>query len=215
MNLTLARSIVRRVVPNGAEAAAVFTNVAVDQAILETLVRFVDRTRFLNRTDNVVLTASAAAMGTLPTGFRPEMLVRAWIATEGDLFVVDHETLIRDQLCDTGTGTPAELAFTAAYPTPAGEVWPTPDANYTLKVQWRPAFTLWTPGADGDTTTPALPDDVLWRVLPTGAAANLIKAERADVAFYSARWAEYLDIERELAGTGGMGVVSVTREKDE
>lgn len=211
MNLTTARLVTTRNLNEGSNTT-LYPAEAVDTAIIEVLTRFCRKTRFLLTTSDVVLTHAAAAMGTFPTGFRPDMAVRAWIATEADVEIIDHESLQGYQNADDGEGVPEYLAFTSLT---TGEVWPTPDAAYTLTLRWSKPFTSWTPGVAGDGVTLELPDDVLYELLPIGPAAALTRANRAEPHFTGPAWQQYLAFEREMAGSGGAGVRAVVREKDE
>jgi hypothetical protein len=115
-------------------------------------------------TSDVTVTAATAAVSlTGLTGFRPEFLLRCWIGDGDDLDRVDHSAMRERRRTDAETGTPDSIAFLTWT---GAEVYPTPTANATLKVQWVPPFTISAESCN-------VPDDLLRNAIRHGAPVAL------------------------------------------
>lgn len=105
---------------------------------------FIWFTKCTRQTNNITITEDSSAFDlSAVTGFRAERALRFWIPSENELVNIPHETLLAFQESSEREGVPEKIAFTSAT---AGELYPTPDANYTGKVMWVPPHTTWTPG---------------------------------------------------------------------
>lgn len=109
-------------------------------------------------------------------------------------------TLSDAQIGQPQSGQPQAVAFDT---TTTGQVYPTPDKNYTLNFQWSDLFTTWSPGGSGSTTI-NLPDDLLRPALYYGAVLYLQFNETADnatIAVTRERWENAI---QELSGKNSL-----------
>jgi hypothetical protein len=199
MNLTTARQWLKGEARNAGDTS-MYDDSDYDRALILAMQDFNRRTRFLQTTSDVVITAGAVAMGTLPTGFRSALTLRLWCPAKGRLRLIDYPSLLYKAVNDTGTGYPRYVAFKSWS---TGEVWPTPDANYVLKLLWLSPITLWTPGAPGDAITLELPDEVLPGIIATGGVYHLQANQTDGIADKCRREFEQYIIEN--MGRGGLG----------
>lgn len=176
MNLASARDFVRQFARNAGDSS-IHPDANIDRAIQLACDEFLRRTRLLRTVSTLSLSLGSAALPALPTGFRPERLIRAYIAGQGELDVTDHATLAARRLAYNETGLPEIVAFTSWT---SGEVYPTPGSAYTLSLLWHEPMVTWTPGAAGSSVTPNIPDDQLRPILCWGATAYLMMTEESN-----------------------------------
>jgi hypothetical protein len=212
--LTTARALVRQFARNAGESS-MYSDADVDRAIQAIGDDWIHHTRCTRTLSDLSLTADDSDLPSLSSlataGFLPEQIVRVYIASEGDLSVVPHETLLYEQEVNPRTDTPEWLAFTTAT---AGEVYPTPDTAYTLKVLWVPPLTSFTAGtASPDAVSLNIPDHHLRLALIYGATA-LLQHNEVEHAYATASWQKYLVWRASHAGTGGMGAKTIRRSKE-
>jgi hypothetical protein len=201
MNLSTARLWLKGEARNAGDSSS-YDESDYDRALILAMQDFNRRCRFLQTTSDVAITAGAVTLGTLPvaTGFRPALALRAWVPAKGRVKLIDYPALLYKAVNDTGTGYPRYVAFKSWS---AGEVWPTPDANYVLKLLWLSPITLWTPGAPGDAITLDLPDEVLPGIIATGGVYHLQANQTDGIADKARREFEQYIIEN--MGRGGLG----------
>jgi len=176
---------------------------------------FIWFTKFGRQTSNLSLVEDTSTFSASLTSFRPDRVVRVWIPSENELAVVPHETILAFQESAEREGTPEKICFTdTTSGTIAGEVYPTPDANYTAKVMWIPLFTSWTAGTSSPDSTLNLPDDVALQVFSTGAVAKL-QMNEPEHGYAQLLWKEYLIYRQSMRGAGSTGAKSFTRPEVE
>jgi hypothetical protein len=207
MTLSEARAYVGQFARN-AGGEDVYSLADKDRAIRLVGEQFCRVTRCLPRVDAVALTAGSAVAPVASIGgaFRPERLVGARLAGASGTLALCGWDPLQDLLADRpATGKPAKLAFED----PAtANVYPTPDANYTVRVRWWQPFTSWTPGvasvvADGITLN--VPADLLAQILPYGPPA-VLQHNVPEHRYASESWRKYLAIEAGLRGANNLGV---------
>lgn len=184
MTITEARALLLAFAANKGETS-IYGEVAQDHAIMaigEDVITFSDCTL---RTDSVTLTSGSDALPALPTNFLPNRLRRAYltgsnvvISAADDtpaLQPVDYMQILKMRIMEAEEGQPTEIGFDSLT---GGYVYPKPDENYTLKLQWLEPFTTWTAGtADGTTLATVLnvKDQLLRQAIMTGGVYMLHK----------------------------------------
>jgi hypothetical protein len=208
MNLTEARAFVRQFARNAGDSG-MYPDSEIDRAIQTVCDDFIDYVRCTRTTTALALTAGSSSLPALPSLFRPERLLRAWIPAKGVLDKLGHGDLLKLQIDEGNTGLPQFVAFDSFS---TGEVYPTPEAGsaYSLKIQWYEPLTVWTPGG-ADPGTLNLPDDYLRQILIYGATATLQHNE-PEHKFASESWKKYLAYRLQMHGRGGLSGVISNRE---
>lgn len=179
----------------------------IDRAIQAVADDFIHATRCTRTVANIAITEAAAALGSFPSGFLPEMILRAWITGKGDLDIIDHSELVKLQVQTTNedgdelTATPRYLAFSSLT---TGEVHPTPDDDYTLKIQYVAPFTSFTPGQSTSSTVLNIPDHYLRNILVYGATA-LLQHNEEEKRYASTSWRKYENFRDSCIGAGNLG----------
>lgn len=212
MTLTTARAWVRSYARGGGSATQ-YSNTDIDHAIIDICERFLRKTLAVQVAGTVALTADSAAFDVSGlTLFRPERILRANVLTlECELELTDWEAQYRKQIECTSTGRPKTLAFETSFAT-GGEVWPTPDVNYSLRLRWWQSFSAFTPGTASDaTTTFNIPNDWLPTILSYGVPAQL-QGNDPKYKYAAESWAKYLEFEASMLGAGSRGAKVVIRE---
>jgi len=205
VNLSTARTWVRQYARNAGDSS-MYSDADIDRAIATVGNRFVRETRCLKTTDSLALTTSSSALPSLPTGFRAERSIRAWVllagVAKGTLQFPLHSDLVEAQIRRARTGLPMFIAFDSWT---TGEVYPTPDQDYTVKLQWQQFFTTLAPdGSTDGATTLNLPDDWLAEILPYGPTAVLQHNEK-EMKYAAETWQKYLDFELRMKDAGNLG----------
>lgn len=115
---------------------------------------------------------------------------------------------VNDLVIATGTtGQPYMGGFTTV---PNFNLYPTPDAVYTVNFVWSDIFTTWTPGDTGsDATVINLADDYLRMVVLYG-APSFLQANDPEHAFASKSWQIFQNYINEMLGKGGSGEEVIT-----
>ena len=129
------------------------------------------------------------------------------------LLLTDFATLLRAQTISGNNSQPVWMAFDTLT---TGQVWPTPDQNYTVAFSWSDYFTVWTPGDETDTTlglTTNIPDDVLYPALIYGAPAAMQHAEPEHV-FVTPAWKQFLAEIHRLKREGTLGVRTIISSRN-
>jgi hypothetical protein len=215
MTLQEARKWVRFYARDAAGSKSAYQDEDVDRALAAVGEQFCRVTTCNRRADSVAIAAGDAAvdLASLGAGFHPERVVSAMVV--GSACALRRPTwadLQRKAAECPAPGRPAEIAWEA----PGGaQVWPTPDADYTLKVQWWEPFTTWTPGVDDATAatiTLNCRPDYLVQWLPFGPTA-MLQHNEPDMAYASESWQKYLAVEAKLRGAGALGARTLTRRK--
>lgn len=127
----------------------------VDRAIASVLARFLRATRILTSLSNLDLSDADPDLPDLPGGFKPECFVKGWLDDdhESDVVLRADEYLRWQRSENDSHATPQILAFTSSS---AGQVWPTPNDDYTLTMRWwRNLPVIWTPGGSMQATATA------------------------------------------------------------
>lgn len=143
MTHSQARAIVRQFARNGYDLTT-YPVRHIDQAISGICDEFIGVTHCTHTLGSLAISSGTTALPTLPTGFRPENLHRAFILAEDDLDIIAADTLLDLSVSDTSTGAPKRIAFTSLT---TGLVHPTPDAAYTMYIDWSEPFVSLTEGA--------------------------------------------------------------------
>lgn len=207
--LSDARLWVRQFARN-AQSSSMYSDSDVDRAIMTVGDDFVWKTNATRTLSSLsIISGTSTITSGFATGFVPERILRAYIATYNDLTITTHETVLR-LLKDNAisAGTPTHLGF---YSTTALEMYPTPDANYTLKVLWVPPFSSFTVGTGSPTgVTFNLPDEYL-RVMWTYGAPAMLQHNEPEHAYASESWKKYEEFRNRLVGAGGLGARSQAR----
>lgn len=190
MILTEARETVRDGVLHISQNT--FEDAKIDRAIRFPGNDFVNHTKCTRATADVAITSSTPALDITATSgmsaFHPGQLINCRIGTRRPLDVVDFNYMLHLHENHTASGRPTHIAFNGP-----GDalLYPTPDANYTLKVTWDEPFTVWTPGDnDPDNITLNIPDRYIDAVLWFGASAALVYGEAGSL-YASTGWAHY------------------------
>jgi hypothetical protein len=213
-----------------AGSSTAYTDAEITDAIQTVCDEFIRITKCTKRVDTISLTAAAAGvLPTLPTGFRPDRLISAYLTGsnvvssssgyynpiygEGrrdgwgppysaTLGVIPYQQLIEMKYTGAVTGQPQYLAFSSGVvESAAGEVFPVPGETYTANLLWFKAFST----AD---STWVIADDYLSQILSRGVPAFLQRTEPE--ATYAVReWAEYQNWVREVATAGNLGATEV------
>ncbi len=213
MSLTTARAWVRRYARGGGSDTQ-YDATDIDHAIIDVCERFMRKTRSVQVAATVALTAASAAFDVSAlTLFRPERILRANVLTlECEVEITDWEALYRESIRCASTGRPKWLAFETSFAT-AGQVWPTPDINYDLRLRWWQSFSQFTPGTASDATTILnIPADWLPTILSYGVPAQL-QGNDPKYKYAEKSWAIYLAFEQEMMGAGNRGAKTIQRER--
>lgn len=211
MTITEARNWCRQFARNASDST-MYADAYVDRAIQAACDDFIRETRCTRAyTGGAVANGDTDVTG-LPSLFRPELLLRAWVLeTFCDLEPLSVTDWLEKQRCSsTATGSPESITWLDRT-TPV--VYPIADADYTIKIQWLEPLTVWTAG-DGTAgaTTLNLPDDWLRTILGFGATA-LMQHDEPEQAYASTSWAQYLAFRNSLRGTGGLGYSTPKRDR--
>jgi hypothetical protein len=118
----------------------------IDRALYFVVADFLRNTRASRRIDTLALSSGSNALPALPSGFRPELAMAAWLDAQkkGDVDLVDYSKIREWQGEDDSSGKPTAAAFDS---TTTGVVYPTPDAAYNLKLEWKKMQAAWQFGA--------------------------------------------------------------------
>lgn len=238
MILQEAQNYVRQFARNAGES--VYSADQIDRAIQAAGDEFVRRSRVIREVDPITLTANTSALPTLPTGFRPDRLIDAYLsgtnvqidtnvyaigtfggpyaqgavtgASESDerrrisLRLVPYQQVLSQQIVLPQTQQPTLMGFQTWA---TGQVWPTPDQNYTLNLLWLPFFSVWTPGdATQLNTVLNVPDEFLRPALTYGATAFLQHTDPQQ-QYANPSWKMFIEFCESCRGEGSLGVRSV------
>ena len=211
MNLTTARTWVRRFTRNGIDTTA-YPTIGIDIGILSVCSRFARVTGYLKTRSTVTLSAGDSSKTLAITNFRPDRLLRAYFDESGVHQPVEKTSVdaILGQRAanEAATGTPQLLAFETSA---IIQLFPKLDAERTLILLWSQPFTSFTVGTnDPDNVTLGLPDDLLAEILTYGAPA-LIQHADPEKAYATASWQKYLELEQSCMGQGALGITSSRR----
>jgi hypothetical protein len=207
VNVNDAREFVKQFARNAAGSNSQYTLEEIDRSIQAVCDRFILKTRCTRRTDTLTLTINSSVLPALPTNFRPEKLLRVWIPSQGRLTRVDHGGIIDRQLDEGATGVPEYIGFDSFT---SGEVYPTPDVAYSVKLQWVEPFTTWTAGGNDPGTALNIPDDYLRLVLMYG-ASSILQFNEPKNPEAKAKWKEYLNFEEGFENSGSLGAATTDR----
>ena len=217
--------LVRQFARNAGDSTA-YSDTACTNAINIVGTRFVQQVRSQRVTTDITLTSgnTTATITTLTTlGFRPDMLLSVYLTNRAralDVVSWDDLQLLRSTTGRTtldptdgrstdavtpASGTPTTLAFETFT---GAEVYPVPDAAYTLRFRWCTPFSL-TGGSGGAIS---IPDDWLRQILYTGATA-VLQHNEPESAYASGAWQKYLEFERSVTATGNLGATSSLRSR--
>jgi hypothetical protein len=208
MTLADARAIVRQFAKNAGDATA-YSAAEIDVAIQAVCDDFIAHTLATRTSDTADVTVAVADVDVSGiTGFRPDRLIRAWLEDDDGkeypnlLSVADTETR-DDRVADDTAGLPGKIAFPS---TDAAVLYPTPDAAYTLHVDYRAPLTTFTAGTGSpETVTLNIDDDYLRTVMMYGATAFL-QANHPEYGYASQSYQKYIafrDSTGRRAGTRG------------
>jgi hypothetical protein len=213
MTVDEARTYVRQFAQNAGDSS-VYSVADIDRAILTVGEDFVRITRCIPATATVALAEGSADVDLSDIdNFRPTRLSRAWIDDYPALSIQDIQTVRYRRNCSDASGRPTTIGFSSWT---AGQVWPRPDADYTLNLAWFAPFTTWTPGISqsvAQETTINLPADWLRQVLATGVPAMLQMHEN-EHPYTGPAWQQYLQLRSEVRGMGSLGAKVVYRMLD-
>lgn len=176
MDLATARSTVR-LYGRSASDPTFYSNTQVDYSIYAAGEELVRRCYLLPKVSTLTLTANNNDLPSLPTGFRPDLLMSAylsgsnvqvnpnqswnWMMQYGTIgapmFVPTTPTsvILRQVSFDTvlnqlyAYNVVQQPQVIAFNTTTTGKVYPTPNENYTLNLLWNEQFTKWDYGARG------------------------------------------------------------------
>ena len=147
MTLTQARSYVRQWLRG--ESGVAFNAAEYDRALLTQGDDFIRRARFGVQVSTLVISDSTEALPTFPTGFRPDRFLSAWLIDSDSVPVAQLSLIsqleLRERQFQHGVSDsiPEYLAFLT---NTTGELYPAPNAAYTMKLEWLPFFDSWTEG---------------------------------------------------------------------
>lgn len=211
MSLTTARLWARQFARN-AGSSTEYSNTDVDHALIVVGEQFARVTRCVRAAGSVALAAhSAVADFSGLTAFRPERILTAHILTKQcELEITDWQHLYKKQIECASEGAPRVLAFETWT---TANVWPTPNVDLSLRIQYWQPFTNWTPGMAGDAAISFnLPDDYMTQILTYGVPATLQHNE-PEHRYASESWKKYLEFEQRMMGAGNLGSKVLIRER--
>jgi hypothetical protein len=180
MNVQTARQYVQQFA-RSAGSTDEYPVIELDRAIKMACDEFISESKYLKTVDTLTLTSGSDALPTLPTGFRPERLLSAYltgsnVTVSGGIsrdsswpgYYLDDSTREYtgearraalnispyERLLDLkyGIGESSQPTSIAFSSHTAGIVYPTPDENFTLVLRWVGFVTTWTDGATDSTT---------------------------------------------------------------
>lgn len=146
----------------------------------------------------------------IPGDFRPDNILRVYIpGLVSEFEVVGHAELTRHLECSSSScGKPCKIAFATRT---VGDVFPSPNSNYTASVLWWTPLVNWTIGNDNDPTILNIPADYLERILETGGPAA-VQFNEKDQGYAAPAFALYREYRDSMRGAGGLGAKSIQRE---
>lgn len=214
MNLTDARSYVRNYARN-AKSSTAYSDAMVDQAIAAVGNKFVRETKCTRQRDTVDVTSGDATVDFSDIAtFRNDLLLDARIDStlaQQNLIITDVADVRDSAYLNTGEAFPLWIGFDT--PTSA-ELWPTPNADYTLIAYWYAPFTTWTLGtATPNAVTLNIPEDLIIDVLMYGAASAL-QSNEPEHGYTETAWAKFLAHITASKGLARSGVQVVQRRKE-
>lgn len=208
MTLTDARSIVRAFARE-AEDDDVYEDSDVDVAIQFIFDDFTRNTKCLRTIDGLATVASNSAIALNIDEFVPERLMRLWIPTKTRVRPVDLGDIIDLQIAKNETGIPNLLAF---QDNGTALVYPTPDAVYTIQMQWWQGETPFEAGTeDPDDVEFRMPDDLLRPCLVLGAPA-ILQLGSVEAAYGTKGFQQYLAYRDQMADAGTFTLQTSNRE---
>lgn len=224
MTLTSARQFVRFFARNAGDST-MYSDAQVDMAISAVGNQFAEKTRCLPIASSLSTVAANPALDVsslVSLGFRPEKLLLAYLpagnaggtgrACRVRLRAASWETLIGRQDGEPRSTVPEMIAFEDWS---TAELYPTPDAIYTIKLRWHQPFVTWTYGTGSpDGVTLNLPDEWMTRILSDGVPGKL-QLNEPEHKYAATAWQRYLDFEKEMMGKGALGEKSIERSRRE
>lgn len=190
-----------------------YTATELDRAILAIGKDFVNRTRCTRQLSTVALILNQRDFVTadLPTDFRPDRLIRAYIGTKPELDVADYSEVMALHNLGAITGLPAKIGFDSFS---SGSVYPTCDAAYSLKLNWSPPFTVYTPGTATTSTQLNIPDDLIIPVMMYGAVSRLQHFMPEHQSFIATAREEYeMHVRRTKGALATQGAQTASRSR--
>jgi hypothetical protein len=180
MNVQTARQIVQQFA-RSAGSTEEYPVIELDRCIKMAADEFISETGYLKNVDTLTLTSGNDALPALPTNFRPDRLLSAYLTGSNVTVSMTHshranwpgyfvDSNARDGVGATrqavldvtsherlislkyGVAESGQPSEIAFSSHTAGMVYPNPDQNYTLVLRWLGLFTTWTDGATDNTT---------------------------------------------------------------
>jgi len=204
--LTEARSWIRQFSRNAGDSS-MYSDTDIDRAIAAIGDDFVWTTRCLRSqfTLSTVASTTTISGASAPAGFLPQRIIRVWIADQGPIVIIDHESLMAKRVKSDIDGAPQFLAYLTTAQTDSPEAYPTPDAVYTVNFLYVPPFTTFTIGTSSpNAVTFNLPDDYL-RVIFTYGVPAMLQHNEPEHGFAGESWKKYTTFRDMVKGTGGLG----------
>jgi hypothetical protein len=216
MTLTEARAYLARLTRSGADDGR-YTATDYDLALADVGHKFCRDTRIVRAAATCTVAdgdGTVTGFGSI-TGFRPERLISARVRdtdAEDDLIITSARTIANKTAEDATEGIPTHLGFSTHV---LAEVWPVPDAAYTIDVYtWTP-FVSFTPGtATPGSVTINIPDDLVYDVLRF-AADYAMRTQITDRQMFFAAQGAFAQFIRETKGRGSVAGQLAIRDASE
>lgn len=182
-------------------------------AIRDILDHFIRQTRCTRQVDTVTAEEDDQYVDfSVIPGFHPERILRTWIEDEAPIKVYDIlEVNEQRRVCEED-GAPTMIAFDEP---DSGILWPTPDADYDINVQWYPPLVPFAPGDDATETTDLIvniPADMAYYAVRTGGVCLLQFNQIEHIPITNPLWTRYLSYVQQCRGAGFMGARSSQRK---
>jgi hypothetical protein len=176
------RNLAGRAAVNAVGSSGDYDETDKDAAIYEALYDLIDRTSASRTRTSLTLTQASSALPALPTDFKGQYAIRAYIGSEDEgLDITDHTSLIAERKrcggsASTAGGTPTMIAFDTDA---TGETFPTPDDAYVVLLDYKAlipsTYTLGSTASAVSTLTLSISDKWLLPAMRLGAAGYLIQ----------------------------------------
>lgn len=225
MNAVTARLYARFNVRNGTDTS-MYTDTAVDLAIMAIGNRLVEDARVTRSIDTVAMTADTEAVSVSAlTGFLPEFVIGPGIRVVADsnyansdclesLNQVSISSIAEAKACrGTSSGVPRLIAFEVEANAVASVIiWPPPKATGSLEFTWFPPFTVYTAGTMSPTgVTMNVRDSILIDALRLGGPAYLQSNEPENANWAAQSESKLAAYIMKQMGKGGDGAKSLGR----